>query len=81
MNIRYSVVALFVLCACAFGQGAGILQNGGFEEVSQVTPGADGLVSGWKLGLPAPQASRQAGAPPSVPKGWALNAAYPGQLA
>ena len=70
MVARYILLGAFLLSACAFAQGPAILQNGGFEALTEVRPGADGLVAGWKMGQP-----------PQVPKGWHLNSAYPGQLA
>ena len=53
----------------AFPQQDNLIANSGFEAVGVATPGADGLVSGWKVGEPA-----------QVPASWSLNAAYPGEL-
>ena len=46
-----------------------IINNGSFESLRDVKPGADGLVTGWKL-----DAAGQ------IPSGWQPNPAYPGQL-
>jgi len=69
---RFAVLVLVSALAAqlTFGQEESVLRNGSFEALSVVTPGADGLVSGWKLGEPA-----------EVPQYWSLNSAYPGELA
>ena len=69
---RFAVLVLVSVLAAqlTFGQEESVLRNGSFEALSVVTPGADGLVSGWKLGEPA-----------EVPQYWSLNSAYPGELA
>lgn len=59
-----------LVAALAPAQAPPLLQNGGFEALTPVTPGADGLVAGWTLA-----------APPQVPTHWSLNSAYPGHLA
>lgn len=64
------VAGLAVGGAQALAAEAPLIVNGGFEAVKQAKPGADGLVSGWKLGEP-----------PEVPESWSLNSAYPGELA
>ena len=69
MSSRLCVILMLLLGAPACAQTGGILQNTGFETIRPATPGADGLVLGWKLGTP-----------PQVPAGWSLNSAYPGGL-
>ncbi len=59
-----------ILAQVARGQEEALLKNGGFEAVRTAKPGADGLVSGWKLGDP-----------PEMPESWTLNSHYVGQLA
>ena len=70
--VHISVLALVATLTAqpASSQQESVLRNGSFEAVRMATPGADGLVSGWKLGEPA-----------EVPQHWSLNTAYPGQLA
>ncbi|WAK00439.1 hypothetical protein [Methylobacter sp. YRD-M1] len=53
----------------AAGDGVPIINNGSFESFRDAKPGADGLVTGWKL-----DAAGQ------IPSDWQLNPAYPGQL-
>ena len=70
MLTRLLTVTSLAVATVAWAQAPALLQNGGFEALSPATPGADGLVSGWKLAEP-----------PQVPSNWSLNSAYPGQLA
>jgi len=62
-------LAVLVPAQVARGQEEALLKNGGFEAVRMAKPGADGLVSGWKLGDP-----------PEMPETWTLNSHYVGQL-
>jgi hypothetical protein len=62
-------LAMLLLSASATADGAPILANGGFETLAPAHVGADGLSNGWRL------------AEPQVPAAWALNSAYPGELA
>jgi hypothetical protein len=65
----FACASFLVALLSAAEPGGAILSNAGFETWTAARPGANGLVSGWRLGTP-----------PQVPQGWSLNSAYPGEL-
>lgn len=67
--IAAAALLFLILATAVSAQNEMPLTNGDFELVTELTPGADGLCQGWRLGDP-----------PVIPSGWTLNTHYVGTL-
>lgn len=63
------IAPIVLLASVALAQDKPVVQNAGFEEMSQATPDAAGLVAGWKVVGQG-----------QIPASWSLNSHYTGSL-